>query len=163
MPRSGKRLTRTEQMIQAAERGDIDGIFKIADPFADSGPDQQDAMDALRVALEKLAGDPERLVEELFSRILQSQAYLMIRCQRYIDRTIAESDQRYPGLGDIPKPLADEWLPRLSRLQHEVQATSKCLASLRHTFSLSQHGPIKTRADNVIHLDRERSREVAGE
>jgi len=160
-----KKLTRTEQMLEAAKRGDIEGIFKVADPFADSGPDQQDAMDALRVALEKLAGDPERLVEELFSRILQHQAYLMIRVQRYVDRSIAENDKRYPGLGDIPQSIADEWLPRLSRLQHEVQATSKCWASVRHTFALSQHGPIKHRhAANVIHFDAgARSREAAGE
>jgi len=148
-------------MAEAAIAGDLDALFKAADQCPLPGGDDAEAMALVRVALEKLAHDPQRLVEELFSRILQSQAFLMLRCQRYIDRTIAESDKRYPGLGDIPKPLADEWLPRLSRLQHEVQATSKCLASLRHTFALSQHGPIKTRADNVIHLDRERSREVA--
>jgi len=165
MPRHRKVPTRSEQMIEAAMRGDVDGIFKAADRCPLPGGDDEEAMKALRVALEKLADDPQRLVEELFSRIIQSQALLMFRCERYIDRNIADSDKRYPGMGDIPKPIADEWLPRLALLQRAVQDSAKCLATVRHTFALAQSGPIKSRVSspNVIHFAFERSRAAASE
>jgi len=162
MPESKQKLTRYSLMLEAAERGDIDEIFKIAEkgPFPMS--DERDAMKALRVGLQKLAANPPELIEAMFARMLVLQSWLMIRCERHIERGIAESDRKYNDQ-EIPPEICDTWMPRLSRLQAEVRETSKAMASVRHTLSLSEHGPLKHQAaKNVIRMsDQPSNREAA--
>ena len=154
--------TRYSLMVEAAQRGDIEAIFKIAEDGPCPMADERDAMKALRVGLQKLAANPPELIEAMFTRMLVLQSWLMIRCERHVERGIAESDQRYND-GQIPPEICDTWMPRLSRLQAEVRETSKVMASVRHTLSLSEHGPLKYQAaKNVIHItDQPPSREAA--
>ena len=163
MPRENQKPTRFNLMLEAAERGDIEAVFKIAEAGPCPMADEPDAMKALRVALDKLSENPSELVETLFTRMLVLQGVLMIRCQRHIERAIADSDQRY-GASDLPHDICDVWMPRLSRLQVEVRETSKAMASVRHTMHLSQHGPKKPAAQNIIRMsDPPSSREAACE
>ncbi len=163
MPRENQKPTRFNLMLEAAERGDIEAVFKIAEAGPCPMADEPDAMKALRVALDKLSENPPELVETLFTRMLVLQGWLMIRCQRHIERAIADSDQRY-GASDLPHDICETWMPRLSRLQAEVRETSKAMASVRHTMHLSQHGPKKPAAQNIIRMsDPPSGREAACE
>ena len=148
--RDNKTLTKDQLIAAAAKRGDVDGIFDVLNQELPPTSDYAKAMDELRKMLERAGKkNPEKLVELLFGRMLAFQGFLLIRVQRFIDEGIKNHDRRCPNQGDIPDKIVEVWMPRLSRIQHEVRETTRIYATVRHALLLANEGTKKTRPKSV--------------
>ena len=135
---------RMQRMRDAAERGDVASL--IEDLEADSCM-ANNAYDfaLLKKALEKLRKDNHRkLVSEALSRVLAFETYMMARCQCMIVRTLKGEDALKPN-GDLNlSPLmANEWLPRLTRIHRGVLETSRALAATTHVMAMGRESGSK--------------------
>jgi len=166
MLRRRKEVSRNDRIIKAAERGDIDGVLAVLKDnptFANS--DFPDAMEQLKTAIETIGNEsPERLVQFSLTRILSFQTFLLVRMQHVCEREIAEDDRTHKSEGGLNN-RAVELIEHLAHLHEQVRQTARCIATVAHTFTLAENGPIKTRVSsaNVIHLAFERSRAAASE
>jgi hypothetical protein len=156
---------RYEKMAAAARRGDIDGIFAAMQESPMPCADTPEAMAELRTALANIGkDDPTELIVALYRQMLLAQGFLMIRTQRYIDAVIKDHDEQHRGSADVPRDIADVWLPRLSRIQLEVRETARAFAATMHALALSRQTNIPDRpkaSGRVVHLTSVRPREAA--
>lgn len=156
------------KMRKAAEAGDFAGIIAEIDPDCLVGSmDREQAQKEFRVAIDALSNDPARLIDGLFGQMLRFQAVLLLRAQSHVEKLIQQTDQQSSYRGDLPAVVADTWLPRVSRIQAEIRATARDMATVRHAMSLADKGPLETRkrSDRVVPIDEGRpaiEREATG-
>ena len=121
---------------RAAKRGDLDKIFELAaeSPFIEFPFVLQHGSQAIEQLAKK---DPALLVETMLRRILTLQGKLLVRVEANIANGLKAHDRHNPH-GDVPPAIANEWLPRLGRLQMEIREMAKAYASVKHTLTLTQ-------------------------
>jgi hypothetical protein len=96
------------------------------------------AMSWLKAGMETAAQrDPEKFVSFIGSKILVFNSLLLLRSQMAAMDLIRFYDRDAAGLnGDLPKEVTDQWLPRITALQHAVEASAQVFAKVKHTAKI---------------------------
>ena len=154
-------LGRYEVMAEAAQRGDVQAIMKALreSPFFPTCADSMEGQTYIQTALENLArNDPVKLAETLFTSMLAFNGRLFFRAQHHIEVDLHNNDKS-PNHGDLPTAVAQEWLPRLHKIEEAILQTSRGMASVMHTLRLA-YGQSETPAaqphvysDRVVRID----------
>lgn len=130
-----------ERMIEAARAGDPDRVFK---EFESStfGREEHWAQyqKLLRTAMEKGGDqDPEITIRFLMNRVLVFDGMLLLRAQSHVSHILERCDRSCPeNMGEIPRELADEWLPRVAKLEDAVKTTCRMYSQTIHVMELAQ-------------------------
>ena len=135
--------------LEMAEKGDVEGLMaafsdemaQVRRGFFFNGDKRSPEryIELLGLAMEVLARkSPAALSLTVLQRVQISQIQLAERVQRFIEyRMLREKrDWGSPG-GWMDPDIANEWLPRLSKLQTEIKDTARTIATVTRGHELA--------------------------
>jgi hypothetical protein len=136
------------KMNRLVESGDLETLMaELADDLQEPFPEERvwvaedryrKAMGWLTAGIESAAQrNPEKFVSFVGAKILAFNAMLLLRsqtaamgCIRIYDR-----DPKGPN-GELPQAVVEKWLPRITALQHAIEASALVFAKVKHTAKL---------------------------
>lgn len=127
-------------MAEAAKQGDLtEFVTALNDdilhpPVAKSWGDVGDMLNQCLDTLAKRG--PEHLATAMLTQMLLKYSQMYTRCSITVDSLISQHEARGSGpgcgLGMLPPDVANTWLPRMSKIDGEIQKLTRTLLAIRN-------------------------------